>query len=149
MGGFITGVIGILIMPWKLLESPDSFILKWLVGTSSVLGGVSGLMICEYFVIRKTVLSVEELYNPDGIYGSWNGKAFVCFFLSLIPCGPGFIVVIWPHMTREFPHWMAVIYDYAWFVCLFVSFFTYWAWRSWELRNQRDDSDEKLVLLKK
>jgi NCS1 family nucleobase:cation symporter-1 len=52
-GGYITGIIGILIFPWKLIASPDGYIFTWLVAYSSLLGPVGGIMIADYFFIRK------------------------------------------------------------------------------------------------
>ena len=151
MGGLLTGLIGILIMPWKLLASPDAFILKWLVGTSSVLGGVSGLMICEYFVLRKTELNVRELYNPSGsIYGSWNITAFVCFGVSILPNVPGFLALFWSAIGDAFPSWIIAIYDYAWFVSLFLSFALSWGWNTFKKKSRNEGGEgEGLQLLPK
>src|SRR6187399_1941670 len=67
-GGYITGIIGILIFPWKLIADPTGYIFTWLVGYSSLLGPVGGIMIADYYLIRKQQLDVDELYNPEGIY---------------------------------------------------------------------------------
>src|SRR5688572_11149846 len=67
-GGFITGVIGILIFPWKLISDPTGYIFTWLVGYSSLLGPIGGIMIVDYFFIRKQSLEVTELYDPSGRY---------------------------------------------------------------------------------
>jgi NCS1 family nucleobase:cation symporter-1 len=52
-GGLITGIIGILIMPWKLLSSADVYIFNWLVGYSGLLGPIAGIMIVDYWILRK------------------------------------------------------------------------------------------------
>jgi nucleobase:cation symporter-1, NCS1 family len=67
-GGLITGIIGILIMPWKLLASADVYIFEWLVGYSALLGPLAGIMIVDYWVLRKQTLNVNDLYRVDGIY---------------------------------------------------------------------------------
>ena len=128
MGGFITGLIGIIIMPWKLLATPEAFILEWLVGSSSLIGALSGLMICDYFLLRKTVLSIPELYNPHGIYGSWNVAAFVCFFIAVAPNLPGFIALFLPEIKSFIPGFIISIYDYAWFVSTSLGILSYYLW---------------------
>ena len=52
IGGLITGIIGILIMPWNLLESADIYIFEWLVGYSALLGPIAGIMIVDYWIIK-------------------------------------------------------------------------------------------------
>jgi len=52
-GGLITGIIGIIIMPWKLLASADVYIFNWLVGYSGLLGPIAGIMIVDYWILRK------------------------------------------------------------------------------------------------
>ena len=67
-GGYITGIIGICIFPWKLIADPSGYIFTWLVGYSSLLGPVGGIMIADYYFIRKQTLEVDDLYNSKGIY---------------------------------------------------------------------------------
>src|SRR6185369_6834334 len=66
IGGFITGVIGILMMPWKLVADPTGYIFTWLVGYSALLGPIAGILIADYFVLRRTQLDVDALYRADG-----------------------------------------------------------------------------------
>ncbi|MGZ6068913.1 MAG: NCS1 family nucleobase:cation symporter-1, partial [Polyangiales bacterium] len=65
-GGYITGVIGILIMPWKLVSDPTGYIFTWLVGYSALLGAIGGVLICDYFVIRRRELDLPALYDDKG-----------------------------------------------------------------------------------
>ena len=58
-GGLITGVIGILIQPWKLIADPTGYIFRWLVAYSSLLGAVGGILIADYYVIRRTRLDLD------------------------------------------------------------------------------------------
>src|SRR6185295_18328231 len=60
-GGYITGVIGILIFPWKLVADPSGYIFTWLVGYSSLLGPVGGILIADYYFIRRQKLNVNGL----------------------------------------------------------------------------------------
>jgi NCS1 family nucleobase:cation symporter-1 len=68
----ITGVIGILMMPWKLLSDFSAYIFGWLVGYSGLLGPIAGVMIADYFVLRKCQLNVAALYRAKGEY-SYSG----------------------------------------------------------------------------
>ncbi|MGA9407600.1 MAG: NCS1 family nucleobase:cation symporter-1, partial [Bacteroidota bacterium] len=73
IGGLITGIIGILIQPWKLVADPSGYIFTWLVGYSALLGPIGGILICDYFVIRHTTLHSIDLYKPEGEYSYLNG----------------------------------------------------------------------------
>src|SRR5207344_1483380 len=73
VGGYITGVVGVLIFPWKLIADPTGYIFTWLVGYSSLLGPVGGIMIVDYYFIRKQQLDAQDLYSPIGIYSFKNG----------------------------------------------------------------------------
>jgi NCS1 family nucleobase:cation symporter-1 len=89
-GGLITGVIGILILPWKLVADPGGYIFTWLVGYSSLLGPVGGILIADYYLIRRQQLSVKDLYEENGVYrfsGGFNRKAIsACLWVSFRMC---------------------------------------------------------------
>ena len=72
-GGLITGFLGLAMCPWKLLATPDAYIFGWLVGYSGLLGPVAGIMVCDYFLIRKTELDVNSLYHREGAYHYTKG----------------------------------------------------------------------------
>jgi NCS1 family nucleobase:cation symporter-1 len=128
-GGLITGVIGILMMPWKLVQDPTGYIFTWLIGYSALLGPIGGILICDYFFIRKTQLDMVELYNPHGKYSYRNGFnsiAIVALLAGIAPNIPGFlgtIKVIKPELLDAF--WMN-LYSYAWFVGFALAFSVYW-----------------------
>jgi nucleobase:cation symporter-1, NCS1 family len=123
-GGYITGIIGILIFPWKLIASPDGYIFTWLVAYSSLLGPVGGIMIADYFFIRKKNLLAEDLYKHGGEYSYSNGfnnKAIIALLCGIIPNIPGFLLQIKVVSRTAFPIWISDLYHYAWFVGMFVS----------------------------
>jgi nucleobase:cation symporter-1, NCS1 family len=112
-GGLITGVIGILMMPWKLLGSFSDYIFGWLVGYSGLLGPIAGIMIADYFILRKCELDVDALYHAGGIYSytrgvNWNAIIALAFGIAVALIG-----LIVPALR-----WL---YDYAWFVGFFVA----------------------------
>lgn len=128
-GGYITGVIGILIFPWKLIADPSGYIFTWLVGYSSLLGPLGGIMIVDYYFIRKQTLVVSELYNASGMYRFTNGfnlKAIVALILGIIPNMPGFFLTIKIVDPMVFPLWISDLYNYAWFVGFIASGFIYY-----------------------
>ncbi|WP_375438093.1 NCS1 family nucleobase:cation symporter-1 [uncultured Hymenobacter sp.] len=123
-GGYITGVIGILIFPWKLIADPSGYIFTWLVGYSALLGPIGGIMIADYYFIRKQQLYLPDLYQYTGRYAYHNGfntSALVALAGGIAPNIPGFLStigllsrdIIWP--------WLLEIYNYAWFVGFFIS----------------------------
>lgn len=123
-GGYITGVIGILIFPWKLIADPTGYIFTWLIAYSSLLGPVGGIMIADYYFIRKQQLNVNDLYRHDGQYGFTNGfnsKAVIALLLGILPNVPGFLVTIKLMSPDSVPVWISNLYHYAWFVGFFVS----------------------------
>ena len=128
-GGYITGVIGILIFPWKLIADPTGYIFTWLVGYSSLLGPVGGIMIVDYYCIRKQTLVVDDLYNTKGIYTfnkGFNANAILALILGILPNVPGFLMTIKVVDAAAFPEWLTGLYNYAWFVGFGISGFVYW-----------------------
>lgn len=127
-GGYITGIIGILIFPWKLVADPSGYIFTWLVGYSSLLGPVGGILIADYYVVRKKQLVVEELYQQDGRYrynNGFNSQAVIALLLGIIPNIPGFLTNVGVVSKEAVPGWISNLYHYAWFVGFFVSGVTY------------------------
>jgi NCS1 family nucleobase:cation symporter-1 len=127
-GGYITGIIGILIFPWKLVADPGGYIFTWLVGYSSLLGPIGGIMIVDYFFIRRQQLQVEDLYRLKGIYTYRNGFnqwALLALLLGILPNVPGFLTTIGVVSKDRVPAWLSGLYNYAWFIGFFVSGLTY------------------------
>ncbi|GAC1426285.1 MAG: NCS1 family nucleobase:cation symporter-1 [Chitinophagaceae bacterium] len=124
LGGYITGVIGILIFPWKLIADPNGYIFIWLIAYSSLLGPVGGIMIADYFFIRKKVLNRDDLYQHNGAYGytrGFNNKALLALLLGILPNVPGFLLQVNLISSTAVPEWITLLYNYAWFVGFFVS----------------------------
>ncbi|WP_254507742.1 NCS1 family nucleobase:cation symporter-1 [Anatilimnocola floriformis] len=125
-GGLITAVIGMLMMPWKLMG--DYFIGVWLVGYSGLMGAIGGIMICDYWVLRRQQLNLKELFEPKGRYsfsGGVNWRAIAALVLGIAPCLPGFLHAA-THGKIAPPEFLKVIYQYAWFVTFGLGFVLYW-----------------------
>ena len=128
-GGYITGFIGILIFPWKLIADPGGYIFTWLVGYSSLLGPIGGIMIVDYYFIRRQQLQLSELYKANGIYSftkGVNASAIIALLLGILPNVPGFLVQVKLLSQTSMPSWIIHLYSYAWFVGFFVSGISYW-----------------------
>lgn len=117
-GGYITGVIGIVMMPWKLLEDPSGYIFTWLIGYSALLGPVIGIILVDYFYIRKTELNLVDLYRRNGRYAGVNSRAIVALLVGVMLNVPGFLNHVGLSKSDGI---MVAFYDYAWFVGLAVS----------------------------
>jgi len=127
-GGYITGVIGIMIFPWKLIADPNGYIFTWLIAYSSLLGPIGGIMICDYYFVRSKKLVVDELYREDGRYwysSGFNWRAIGALALGVVPNIPGFLVTVGMLDKSVFPFWVNELYHYAWFVGFAVSSLAY------------------------
>ncbi|HLG39707.1 MAG TPA: NCS1 family nucleobase:cation symporter-1 [Chitinophagaceae bacterium] len=124
VGGYITGVLGILIFPWKLIALPDDYIFTWLGGYSALLGPIGGIMIADYFIIRKQTLSPADLYRYGGDYyynKGFNIAALIALLAGILPNVPGFLLQIKVIAVDAVPEWISNLYHYAWFVGFFAS----------------------------
>ena len=123
-GGYITGFIGIMIFPWKLIADPSGYIFKWLIAYSSLLGPIGGIMIADYFFLRKKLLTLNALYQNEGKYYYKNGinnVAIIALLAGIIPNIPGFLININIITAQSLPEWIGGLYNYAWFVGFGVS----------------------------
>ncbi len=132
MGGLITGIIGVLMMPWKLVSDPTGYIFTWLIAYSALLGPIGGILIADYFVCRRTKLNVNALYQLDGEYRYTNGisiVAIIAFVVGALPSLPGFLVNVKLLNAAGVSPFLVHLYDYAWFIGFAVAFVVYLALR--------------------
>jgi NCS1 family nucleobase:cation symporter-1 len=113
-GGLITGVIGIVMMPWKLLSDFQAYIFGWLVGYSGLLGPVAAIVIVDYWVIRRQTLNVHDLYVDGGEYPLVHWPAMIALAAGI---GLALVGLVVPSMR--------ILYDYAWFVGFAVAAVVY------------------------
>ena len=132
LGGLITGLIGILIMPWKLLADANGYIFTWLVGVSALLGAVGGVMICDYWLLRRTRLSIPDLFRTTGRYTYDRGINFAALLavaIAILVCVPGFCDVITHGHVLSTDNTVAIVfkqlYSYSVFVTFGLSFVLY------------------------
>jgi nucleobase:cation symporter-1, NCS1 family len=135
MGGVITCLVGLLMQPWKLLANYGNYITGWLVGYSSFLGPIAGILIADYYVVRKKIMLPEDLYERGAFYEFSHGvnwRAVGSLVAGVVVALAG--LAARPLAGPGHPAWVssaaavvARFYDYAWFVGFGVSFFVYLA----------------------
>ena len=129
-GGLITAVIGVLMMPWKLMASMGAYIFTWLIGYSGLMGAIAGILICDYWVLRKQRLSLEGLFDPSGAYSygsGYNWRAIVALIVAIAPVVPGFLrAATTPGGQVSDPSFFDHLYTYAWFVTFALGFGIYY-----------------------
>ena len=130
-GGLITAVIGIVMMPWKLYADAAAYIFTWLIGYSSLMGAIGGILIADYWVLRRRELSLVDLFKVNGRYSYSNGvnpRAVIALVVSILPVVPGFIrAAVTPGGQVANPTFLDALYTYAWFVTFSLSFAVYLA----------------------
>jgi len=109
-GGLITGLLGIAIQPWKLLADPSGYIFTWLLGYSGGLGSIAGVLIADYWIVRKRELNLEDLYLTDGVYRGWDIRAIMATGIGCFLAWGGLLIPA-----------MRPLFDYAWFVGFFAA----------------------------
>ncbi|HXD74490.1 MAG TPA: NCS1 family nucleobase:cation symporter-1 [Vicinamibacterales bacterium] len=128
-GGVITAIIGILMFPWKLYSDASAYIFNWLVGYSSLMGALGGILIADYWIVRRQKLSVPDLFDERGIYSYTKGvnvRAIAVLIISVAPVVPGFIrSATTPGGQVPNPTFFDSLYTYAWFVTFALSFMLY------------------------
>ena len=127
-GGYITGVIGVLMMPWKLVADPEGYIFTWLVAYSALLGPIGGILIADYFGWRKGRLDLAALYDLEGEYRYTKGfswVAMVALVAGVLPSLPGFLVQVKVVPEGAVSAFWVGLYHYTWFVGFGVAFGVY------------------------
>jgi nucleobase:cation symporter-1, NCS1 family len=128
MGGYITGVIGILIFPWKLISDPQGYIFKWLIAYSSLLGPIGGILIVDYFFLRNKNLIAKDLYRGAGAYWyvkGFNPMALIALVVGILPNIPGFLAEIGVLAADGPWQFMVGLYHFAWFIGFALSGIVY------------------------
>jgi NCS1 family nucleobase:cation symporter-1 len=128
--GLITGVIGVLIQPWRLLSNPHVYIYTWLSFYGGLLGAVAGVLIADYWVLRRTELRLAELYRPDGAYwykAGWNWRAVIALLAGAVLAVGGAYSTPGngPFPAGGLIPGLKPLYDYSWVVGLAASLLLY------------------------
>ncbi|MCB9737355.1 MAG: cytosine permease [Deltaproteobacteria bacterium] len=124
-GGLITGVVGIVIMPWKLLDSLGGYIFTWLIGYSALLGPIGGIMIADYFIRRRQHLELDDLYREGGAYERVNWRSMLILLVAVLPNVPGFLASADVVAKDDVPGFFLDMYTYAWFSGFGIAFALY------------------------
>lgn len=124
-GAMITALIGLVIMPWKMWDSHQAYVAAWLLGCGGLLGAVGGIMIADYFGVRKTELDTDDLYRRGGAYeysAGWNPVAIIAFVIAVAPLLPGFLASLG---VGSPPAFLRELYNWSWFVAFALAGGTY------------------------
>ena len=127
IGGAITGLLGVLMMPWKLVADPNGYIFLWLIAYGALLGPIGGILIADYFVVRRCRLDLNALYDEAGEYRYTRGVSVVAvaaLVAGVLPSLPGFLEEVKLLPAGSVPRPLAELYHYAWFVGFAVAFVT-------------------------
>jgi NCS1 family nucleobase:cation symporter-1 len=137
-GGLITALIGLAMQPWHLVQDPSGYIFRWLVAYSALLGSVGGVLIADYYVLRRTRLDLPGLYRKQGPYwyvGGFHVRALAALIAGIAPCVPGFLATV--GLAEFAPVWVE-LYHYAWFLSFGVAFGVYLVLTAPEAWSRRD-----------
>jgi NCS1 family nucleobase:cation symporter-1 len=128
-GGIITAIIGILMLPWKLYADAGAYIFTWLIGYSSLMGAIGGILIADYWVLRRQALSTVDLFRLQGRYTYTRGvnyRAVIALGAAVAPVIPGFVrAATTPGGQVASPTMFDALYTHAWFVTFGLSFVIY------------------------
>lgn len=138
--GLFTAIIGILLQPWRLIQSSQDFIYTWLIGYSALLGPVGGIMLVDYFGLRGRSLNIDDIFSRDkgALYWYTNGynvAALVALSVGIIPNIPGFLVST--GALKSCPHIFTILYNNAWFAGFCIAGLVYRTLSIRQLRNMR------------
>jgi NCS1 family nucleobase:cation symporter-1 len=129
-GGLITALIGVVMMPWKLMATMGAYIFTWLIGYSGLMGAIAGILICDYWVLRRQRLDLAALFDVKGRYSYSNGfnwRAIGALALAILPVVPGFVrAATTPGGVVAAPGFFDTLYTYAWFVTFALGFILYY-----------------------
>ncbi|KAK7267835.1 hypothetical protein RIF29_20514 [Crotalaria pallida] len=147
-GAILTALLGIVFQPWRLLKSSESFVYTWLVGYSALMGPIGGIVLADYYLVRKTKLSISELYSrsPYGAYhysGGFNVVAIVALVIGILPVVPGLLQKV--AIATSIPDIFVVIYNNAWFISFFSAGLVYWMLSSWRRKPDKSAAGEPLL----
>ncbi|EFJ28447.1 hypothetical protein SELMODRAFT_93539 [Selaginella moellendorffii] len=127
--GLVVAVISVCFLPWKLLQTSESFIYAWLVGYSALLGPIGGILLADYYILRQRKLDIDSLYSSSNTGKYWYSKgvnpaAMVALTAGILPCIPGFLSTV-GLLKLKIPRLLLALYDGAWFVGFFVAGLVY------------------------
>ncbi|MBS0570202.1 MAG: cytosine permease, partial [Proteobacteria bacterium] len=91
-------------------------------------GAIAGVMVADYWIVRRRQLDITDLYRVDGQYPRWNWAAFVAMAIAVVPVIPGFIAAsTTPGGVVSNPGFVDSLYTYGWFFTFAVALVAYWA----------------------
>jgi len=126
MAALASCILGVLIQPWYLVRDPSGYIFHWLIAYSAILGAVGGVLIADYYILRRTKIVLADLYRREGQYwylGGFNVCAMIALAVGIAPTLPGLISDLNPGIVVD--QFWTNLYQYAWFVSFAIAMVTY------------------------
>jgi NCS1 family nucleobase:cation symporter-1 len=128
--GLLTGVIGILIQPWRLISDPNVYIFAWLGFYGGVLASVAGVLIAGYWIVDRTTIALGDLYRTGGHYwyaAGWHWRAVVATLVGAVLAAGGAYSAPGkgPFPAEGLIPWLKPLYDYSWAVGLVAGLVLY------------------------
>lgn len=97
-GAIICLVLSFAITPWNLLKTSFTFT-KYLGAYQIFLSSIIGVILCDYFWVRRGLIDVPKLFTRDthGPYwyiSGFNWRVYGAYVTGIIPCLPGFLAQV-------------------------------------------------------
>jgi nucleobase:cation symporter-1, NCS1 family len=134
-GALATAIVSIFFQPWRILSSSQRFLYTWLVGYSAVIAPIAGILLADYYIMRKIILDVTSLYSTSAsssyyYFRGFNLPAFAALGLSIAPLVPGFLREL--GAVEDVQEVFLVIYDNAFFFGFFLAGVVYLVLSRWK-----------------
>jgi len=115
LGGVLAAMVGIVLLPWRLLDAYQT----WLLSYSGLLGAVGGVVVCDYLIVRRGVLDVAALYTEGGAYWYRNGISPGAMSALIAGVGVALLGAVVPSLH--------FLFSGAWFSAAIVSALVHWS----------------------
>ncbi|KAG8691537.1 hypothetical protein FRC11_001841 [Ceratobasidium sp. 423] len=147
-GGYIAAIVGLAMCPWQLLKDSNSFT-SYLSAYSVFLSSIAGVMITEYWLVRRGHYRIADLYHTERTGWYWymfgiNPKAYAAYISGILINVVGFAGAT----GQTVPLAATRIYQMAFFTGFGISSIIYYVlnriWPSpgsWQTFEEVDESE--------
>lgn len=128
-GALLTAGVGLLMQPWRLYQSSNSFLNTWLLGYSILIGPLASIIIVDYYILRHCILDIPALYGTNNLrtymyFKGFNLKAFAAFLVGVVPNIPGFLYTV--GVLKQVPSGLLLLYKASWFSSFLLAGLFFW-----------------------
>lgn len=160
--GYACLCLSILVRPWELFASQQTFVLRFLGGYTSVTGAIAGVLLTDFWVLRRCTLRPKQLYAPPQLFDrrsatpclarlqhDANWRALLAVLIACAPMVPGFVSTLSSDSAGRAGQLEMALYSSSWFCTLAVSSTSYWwlitifpGWRAQEVLLQEGEPEQ-------